>query len=209
MRSTQLNFLLGAFCVLPAMLSISLPGCAQARSTASRSTDVAAFGGYAGARTDYGVYKDQGEAIGLDFSHYFRHFPIVPSLEARTNLVHGSFINERTYLFGGRAELPLHRLHPYVDTLIGLGTLHYANPPAPGYTSDRSKVYSYGGGLDVNLVYNFQLKIDAQYQTWNLGPFDPNVPQDGYFTLTPAVGIVGVEYHIPFRPHSRQQDFHH
>lgn len=209
MRSKSFHFLLGTFCLLTAMLSLNFRGEAQAVSTASRSTDIAVFGGYAGAKTDYGVHKDQGAAAGLDFSHYFRHFPIVPSLEARANLVHGPFINQKTYLVGGRAGLPLRHLTPYADFLIGLGTLHFQSPPSPGYTGDRSSVRSYGAGIDIDLVHNFQLKIDAQYQSWNLGPIDENDPQKGYFTLTPIVGIVGLEYHIPFRTRSRQQDFQH
>jgi hypothetical protein len=169
--------------------------------------DIAAFGGYSLAETDYARSKDSGAAFGVDVSRFF-HLPIVPSLEARANLEHGKVIDESTYLFGGRAEVPLHRLHPYADVLIGFGTLHFKFAPTPGYTGDRSRVIAYGGGIDVDLVHNFQLKIDAQYQNWNLGPNAFVTPPGANFTLTPAVGIVGVEYHIPFRPRTQQKDFY-
>jgi opacity protein-like surface antigen len=207
MRSTLLKILPGILCVLAAVLSVPLHGRAQALDTASRSMDIAAFGGYSAEETDYARSKDQGAAFGVDITRFF-HLPVVPSLEARANVEHGTIIDETTYLGGLRIEKPLHRLHPYVDFLIGAGTLHFKFAPTPGYTGDRSKVYSYGGGIDIDLVHNFALKIDAQYQNWNLGPNAFVTPPGANFTLTPAVGILGVEYHIPFRARTRQRDFY-
>jgi opacity protein-like surface antigen len=189
------------------MLSVPAQGRAQAVSTASRSLDLAGFGGYSGALTDYANYKDQGLSFGVDVTRYF-HLPIVPSLEGRGNVVHGTAIDQKTFLFGLRAEVPLkHRIHPYADALIGVGTLHFKFSPGAGYTGDRSRVFSYGGGVDFDIVHNIQLKLDAQYQTWNLGPNGYVVPSGANFTLTPAVAIIGVEYHIPFRTLNRQRDF--
>ena len=207
MRSTSLKLLSGPFCLLAAMLWLPGHGRGQALSTASRSMDIAAFGGYSAEETDYAKSRDQGGAFGVDITRFF-HLPVVPSLEARANIEHGKIIDETTYLGGVRIEVPVRRLHPYGDFLIGAGTLHFKFAPTPGYTGDRSKVYSYGGGIDIDLVHNFQLKIDAQYQSWNLGPNAFVTPPGANFTLTPAVGIVGVEYHIPFRARTRQSDFY-
>jgi hypothetical protein len=200
---------LGVFCLLVAVLLLPRQSCAQAISTASRSLDIAGFGGYSGAYTDYGNTRDQGAAFGVDVTRFF-HLPVYPSLEVRANMLHGTVIDEDSYLGGLRAEYPLaHRLHPYADILVGFGTLHFKFTPSPGYTGDRSVVLSYGGGVDIDIIRNLQLKIDAQYQNWKLGPNGTNVTQTGNFNLTPTVGIIGVEYHIPFRPFIKQRDFYH
>jgi hypothetical protein len=208
MRSFIAGFL-GVFCLLVAVLLLPSQSCAQAISTASRSMDIAAFGGYSGAYTDYGNTRAQGAIAGIDITRFF-HLPIYPSLEVRANMLHGTVIDEDSYLGGLRAEYPLaHRLHPYADALVGVGTLHFKFAPIPGYTGDRSVLLSYGGGIDVDIFRHLQLKIDAQYQNWNLGPNGTSVTQTGNFTLTPTVGIVGLEYHIPFRPLIKQRDFYH
>jgi opacity protein-like surface antigen len=186
------------------MLCLPATCRAQATSTASRSLDLAAFGGYTGARPDYGPYHDQGMGFGIDVTRYF-HLPIVPSLEGRGNFLSGTAVSQKTFLVGLRAEYPLgHRLHPYANFLVGAGTMHFKF--IPGYTSDNSTVYSYGGGIDVDIVHNIQLKVDGQYQSWNLGKSGGN--PNGPFTLTPEVLLFGVEYHIPFRPLNKQRDFY-
>jgi len=203
------KFSLAARFLLLAMLLPASHGFAQAISTASRTLDIAGFGGYSAGFTDYAQYKDQGLVFGADVTRYF-NLPIVPSLEVRGNVLHSAAIDETTYLIGVRIELPLkQRLHPYGAFLVGPGTLHFKFTPSPGYTASSSKVLSYGGGLDVDLFHNLQLKLDAQYQSWNLGPNGAIVPQGGNFTLTPSIFMVGVEYHIPFRTLNRQRDFYH
>jgi opacity protein-like surface antigen len=208
MRSRVKSSLAAGFLLLT-MLIPAAKGFAQATSTASRAMDIAAFGGYSAGFTDYAQYKDQGLVFGADVTRYF-HLPIVPSLEVRGNVLHSAVIDETTYLVGARVEFPLkQRLHPYGAFLVGPGTLHFKYTPSPGYTASSSKVLSYGGGLDVDLFHNLQLKLDAQYQSWNLGPNGAIVPQGGNFTLTPSIFMVGVEYHIPFRTLNRQRDFYH
>jgi opacity protein-like surface antigen len=200
---------LGISCLLSAIVTLPAQSHAQAISTASRSLDIAAFGGYAGGKTDYGPQKGQGAGFGVDITKFF-HLPVVPSLEGRVNVVDSTVINELSYMGGIRVEVPLKsRIHPYVAALAGLGTLHFKFAPSPGYTGDRGLVISYGGGVDFDLVRNISIKIDGQYQNWNLGPNGQKVPVTADFTLTPIVAIIGVEYHIPFRPHIRQRDFYH
>ena len=197
-------FLPGGLCLFAAMLCVPATGHAQATSTASKSLDIAAFGGYAGARPDYAPYHDQGAGFGVDLTRYF-HLPVIPSLEGRGNIITGAAVNEKTFLGGLRVEVPIkHRLHPYGDFLIGAGTIDFKF--MPGYTSDNSRVYSFGGGIDVDVVHNIQIKVDGQYQSWNLGKSGGN--PNGPFTLTPEVLLFGVEYHIPFRPLNKQKDFY-
>ena len=83
--------------------------------------------------------------------------------------------------------------------LVGPGNIHF-NFNNNGYLGDNSIVYSYGGGVDIDLVRHFQAKIDFQGQHWKTG---------NAITLTPSILLLGITYHIPFRPHVRQSDFYH
>jgi outer membrane autotransporter protein len=57
------------------------------------------------------------------------------------------------------------------------------------YTTADSTVFSYGGGLDVDVFRQYQLKLDMQQQYWLLGdqPFKP------------WIATVGVTYRFHFR----------
>lgn len=160
---------------------------AQASTTAQKTEDISVFGGIEFANPEYGPDNNTGGALGVDFTRYFRHLPVQPSLELRANFNDGPFADERSYLFGLRAGYQYSRFNPYVDFLVGPGNIHY--PLNYGYTGDNSIVYDYGGGLDIDLLRNFSLKLDVQEQRWNTGTF----------VFTPVIGIVGVTYHIPFR----------
>ncbi len=171
------------------------PGArAQAVRTASKSADISVFGGVEFVNPEYGRYNNTGGAVGVDYTRYF-HLPIVPSVEARANFNNGPVADERSYLFGLRGRYDYNRFHPYVDFLIGPGTIHF--PRNVGYLGDNSIVYNYGGGVDVGVTRDFSLKLDFQGQRWNTGdqPF------------TPFLGLVGVTYTIPFRPHVSQRSF--
>jgi hypothetical protein len=173
---------------------------AQGRETASRPADISAFGAFSNSQPDYGAVRNNGVTLGADYTRFFARIPIAPSLELRANVLDGSVVHELTYLGGLRATLPLRgKFRPYADALIGFGTIHYAVAPLPGYTGDRSTVYSYGGGLDTRVTANFDLMLDAQYQSWNFGGY----PGPAQYTLTPSVFSAGVVYHIPFT--SRKQ----
>jgi hypothetical protein len=123
-----------------------------------------------------------------------------PSLEGRFNFLSGTYVSEHTKLVGftvGSESLKRFHMHPYADFLIGDGTIKF-NTTATGYTSDDSTVYDFGGGLDIDLVHNFQLRGDYQYQHWKLGqataPFTPNL------------FLIGVNYQFHFRDYNRQSD---
>ncbi len=183
-----------------AVLFAALPqtsAWAQARTTASKSTDVTPFGGFVYLSPDYGPQKNKGEMLGLDITHHFG-WPVAPSLEVRANRGAGPTDIERSVLVGLKAQGELGRFHPYADFLVGGGTIVFVIP-IPNYHADRSTVYSYGGGLDYDLPYHLQAKVDFQGQKWNLGIQHP-------FPLTPQLLSVGVAYRIPFRPHNRQSD---
>ena len=176
-----------ALSLLILIASVPPKAAAQASTTASKTQDISVFGGLEFANPEYGPDSNTGGALGADFTRYFRHLPVAPSLELRANFNDGPYANESSYLFGLRAGYGYSRYTPYVDFLVGPGNIHY--PRNVGYTGDNSIVYDYGGGLEIDLVRNFSLKLDVQQQRWNTGTF----------TFTPVTGIVGVTYHIPFR----------
>ncbi len=170
-----------------------LCGWSQAVRTASKSADVSVFAGFGDADPAYGPDRATGGMFGANYTRYL-HIPVEPSLEFRANFLSNTYVSEHTYLAGVRAAVPLHSLRPYVDFLVGPGTIHF--PQNFSYVSDNSTVYSYGGGLDVPVYRNFALKLDVQGQHWNTGEF----------VYTPTLGTIGVVYTIPFRPHVSQRD---
>lgn len=185
----SLRSILPRLALVPLSLLFLLPRPlhAQAGTTASKTEDVSVFGGIEFANPEYGPDSNTGGAIGVDFTRYFRHLPVQPSLELRANFNSGSYADEHSYLFGVRAAYAYRRYNPYVDFLVGPGNIHY--PLNINYAGDNSIVYNYGGGLDIDVARNFSLKLDLQQQRWNTDTFK----------FTPVVGIVGVTYHIPFR----------
>lgn len=144
-RRPAFECLAAARLLVAAVFTVLSPGVAalaQATPTATKTADVSVFAGFLSASPDYGPYRNTGGSLGLNFTRYF-HLPVAPSLELRANLADGDTVNERTYLFGLRAQAEvLRRFHPYADLLVGPGNIHF-NFPNGGYTGDNSLVYSY------------------------------------------------------------------
>lgn len=182
--------LLALYCFL--LLGSNTARCrAQQASTAYKTAEISAFGGYINLNADLGPRRDQGFAFGVDYTRFF-HFPIAPSLEARTNIASGPAVNEKSYLIGLRAEATtLGRFHPYVDYLAGLGTVHYNESfYGPAFNrGDRSAVFNYGGGINFDVASNWQIKADVQRQQW----------RPGLEKQYPTPFLFGVTYSIPFK----------
>jgi hypothetical protein len=174
---------------------------AQEMPTESKSAELSAFGGFTATQPDISTYTDKGLTAGVAFTRFFQHLPVDPSIELRGTYVSGSFANERTISFGLQVSRRFHRLHPYADVLIGAGSIVYAVDPAPYEHVDKGLAFTYGGGLDYDLVHNFRLRLDAQGQHWNLGENPTLAPNSNAFTLTPFQFTIGINYVIPFRPH--------
>lgn len=167
---------------------------AQAFPTASKSNSLDIFGGYSNMSPGFGNKRDMGGAVGVDFTHYFRHLPVAPSLEARSTFINGPLANERTYLFGLKAETHIgNRFHPYGNFLIGPGNIHFNQPSANSFflIGDNSTVTSLGGGVDIDLKPHWQAKIDYQWQRWDAGTLQHYHPSGITF---------GVTYRFPFKP---------
>ena len=211
MRRTNLRFMVQMlFAIALFTAARMLP--AQSKATADKAADISVFAGYQYTNPDIGKSTDRGNGVtvGVDFTRYFKS-RFVPSIEARGTYASAPFATESTALGGLRLKVDLRqKFHPYADFLIGGGRIVFTTPPAAGYTRDTSIVYSYGGGIDIDVHKNFAAKFDFQEQSWNMGP-SPSVTGvfGANFTLAPMVLTVGVNYHIPFRPHIRQDDVSH
>jgi hypothetical protein len=161
---------------------------AQATSTASKSTALSLFAGGTYSNPQYGPYYNKGVTVGGNIVHYVSHY-VEPSLEGRINITSGTDVGERTYLIGLRAQTNLSIVHPYGDALIGGGNLHFNLSNGQSYSTSDSTVFSYGGGADIDVFRQYQLKLDLQQQHWLLGdqPFQP------------WLAMVGVTYRFRFR----------
>jgi Outer membrane protein beta-barrel domain len=181
---------------------------AQAMPNASRTAEISAFGGVDIASPDFDHPHDTGAAVGVDYARFFR-WPVYPAVELRGNFTSGPTVNEDSYLIGLRAQTDFRRhFHPYVDFLAGIGSIKYAHPLNPHDTHDQGTAYSFGAGVDIDLVRHFQARIDFQRQSWNFGLNGDFKPSGGDYTLTPSVLLIGINYRIPFHPWVRQQDLH-
>ena len=133
-------------------------------------------------------YNNTGITLGGDYTRYFgwsaAGLPIDPSLEIRGTYTKGQVVEERTAMAGLRVHTSIRdRYHPYIDLLFGLGVIDYA--ANSGYPQDHGLAYSLGGGIDIDLIRHFQLKLDFQEQSWNLGVNLQQVPSGGNYTLSP------------------------
>jgi hypothetical protein len=192
-------FALALAAVLAGLLAPPARLAAQALPAATKALDISVYGGYISSNSDYGPYRNTGEAFGVEITRPIR-FPIVPSIEGRFNFTNGPAVRENTYLPGVRGTATyLHVLHPYAAVFFGYGTIDF-NFPNHGYQSDDSAIFAAGGGLNVDVSENFGLMADFQYQHWSLGAND---------SLTPNLFLFGVTYHIPFRPFNRMPGYRH
>jgi opacity protein-like surface antigen len=184
-----------------AVLSGTYAAQAQANSTASKSADISVFGGFSHGNPDYGPQDNNGITIGADYTRYFG-WRVDPSLEIRANRTNGDLITQKSAQVGIRLQSDFRRFHPYVDGLIGGTSIHFKIPPnpyAPKYVDDSAFSYSIGGGVDIDVIRNFQAKVDYQREFMNFGP-NGTQPGNGDFTLSPSLWTIGVVYRIPFRP---------
>ena len=167
---------------------------AQGLPAASKQLDISAFGGVINENPDFGPQRNYGFFLGANVTRYF-HWVVAPSLEVRYHSTTGQYLNDRSFQVGPRVQVDVfRRFHPYADFLAGAGSIHFVRPFIPNYLNDSSAVYSFGGGVDVDLVRNFQLKFDYQSQSASYG--------EG-FSLAPRPLGIGVVYRFPFRPHTQ------
>ena len=170
-----------------------LPG--QAVPTASKTSELSFYGAYAHVWPDYGTEQDNGAIFGVEYTRFLRCF-LTPSLVLRGKVVAGPVADQRSWGGGIRGQRRLGNFYPYIDFLVGAGTITFTHPfiDVTGrlYESDNSVVYSLGGGVDYDFASHFAARVDYQFEHWDLGTSQ---------SFTPNTLSVGVVYHIS--PHTR------
>lgn len=210
MRQTNLHnpvkflFVFGILGFLGALASAS--ATAQALPVADKASDISVFAGVGHVNPDYGKTANDGITAGVDFTRYFRRLRVDPSIEARGTYVNSLQVTEKAVMGGIRITGNLHRFHPYADFLAGGADITFHPDPFPGYTGDRGRIYSYGGGVNIDLLRNIALMAEYQEQSWNLGKNEAIHSDGSNFTLSPTLIMVGVHYTIPFKTHNRQAE---
>ncbi len=157
---------------------------AQAVTGANRFYTVSTFAGYGEASTDYGP-SGSDFIVGGDITRHLRL--LSPSLELRYTHASNSAVTESTLGGGLKIERSYNRFVPYATVLVGHGNISL--PLVGNYSHDDSVVLGGGGGVDFHLTRSFLMKVDAQYQHWNLGT--------NSVTLTPMMVSVGITHVLP------------
>jgi len=136
---------------------------------------------------DYGLHSNNGFTVGADYTRRYRF--LNPSIEGRISHAGGENVGITSYMGGLRGEREYGRFHPYVDLLLGYGKITFTHPSGQ-YLEDNSTVFGAGGGLDYDILGNFAVKGDFQFESWKLG--------SGNHRQTPTLFSIGIVYRLPF-----------
>lgn len=150
-------------------------GFSQATYTATQQLPqftIFAGGSIIQPQPDYYKNNQKAYLFGADYNFSFHHFYVDPSLEARALISPvEEEVGEKTFSGGLKLSHSYHgRYRPYGDFLVGTGTITYL--PAlygPNAFSDNSIVYTYGGGVDIDIWRHVGLKVDYQGSRWHTG----------------------------------------
>lgn len=163
----------------------------QALPTAARAGDLQIGAGYTAAYPDYATVRWYGPSIYATFD-FREHWGIEADFH-QVNAPSPDIMYERTYEIGPRYVWHINRFHPYGKFLIGRGVFNFQ-------TYDPSKkavvqaanlaynLYTFGGGVDVNVHKHVNVRADYEYQSWMSFP-----PNGG---LTPQLITIGAAYHF-------------
>lgn len=169
---------------------------AQSLPTATQTLQVSTFVAVTRTFTDL----DSGENIditsGIDFRLLApRRLNIVGELRGSYPVQRGSVSSQESYVSGPKIEYPIRNIRPYVDFLVGRGRMTYLDGGYifgnVKYIRSDSLVLSPGIGSDFYLSHRTALKVDFQYQSWN-------VPAVISGRIRPRTAAVGVTYNLDF-----------
>jgi hypothetical protein len=169
---------------------------AQAAPAAERNGELSASFAYSLVSPKWNGISEtnNGLTVGLDYAHYVRRLPVLPSLTLRGKFAPGNTVGERTVGGGLRAERPFGSFRVYGDFLVSSGVITFTHPVIDVrgklYATDDSIVYSAGGGVDVDLTKTWALRADYQHEWWSIG-----INQN----FAPNAMSLGVVYRLPFR----------
>ncbi len=176
----------------------SQQGIAQSRTTATRSAEIDAFGGFNRLQSDYiPPFINYGVTLGADYTQFIKRYRglIIPSFQLRGTIVPGNTHDEKTLQGGLKLATTYRHLHPYGALMVGQGVITFPRPAVPDPTNkyrDSSFIYNFGGGLTYDFRRDWSLLADYQHQYWDLGGHPPN-------RFYPQALTFGAVYHIPFK----------
>jgi len=189
------------------LLFVSLAACsiagAQAFPTAPQPLQFSAFGAATGTFTGLDGGRNLGITAGIDVGFKpFYHF--YPTAEVRgTYPIDGGQVDaQENILYGIKLARFYGRYHPYANFLVGRGKINYQHGGYPNpsdtllYIDSVSNVFSYGGGLDLDITDHVSLKVDAQFQQYAT----PVTPSGHLYSIPITVGLV---YRFDFNHHIR------
>jgi hypothetical protein len=189
-----------AFTLTACSLACALAG-AQAFPTAVQPLNLSAFATATGTYTGLGGGRNLGITAGFDvgFKPFYR---LYPTAEIRgTYPFNGGQVDaQENVLYGIKIEKLYRRFHPYGNFLVGRDKITYQNggyPDATGtllYLSSVSNIFSYGGGVDLDINDTLALKVDAQFQQIGVP-----VNTTGHIFAKPL--SVGIVYRFDFNHH--------
>jgi Outer membrane protein beta-barrel domain len=181
--------------VLLAALSLVCPARAQ-HPTAVQALELSAFGGVSGVFTGLSGGKNLSFTAGADLA-FPPLFHMRPTAEIRGTypMARGTITSQESVLGGLRLDFPLgHRWHPYGNFLAGRGQMNYGDGYAYNnylYDLTTTNVFSYGGGVDLDIAEHWAFKADGQIQHWGTTP----TPSGSIYS---KVGTAGVIYRFDF-----------
>ncbi len=183
-----------------ALAASSIAG-AQAFPTATQPLQFSAFGAATGTFTGLGGGRNLGITAGIDvgFKPFYRFYPTA-EVRGTYPIDGGQVDSQENVLYGIKLARFYGRYHPYANFLFGRGKITYENGGYPNlagtllYLSSVSNVFSYGGGLDLDITDQFALKVDAQFQQYGV----PVTTSGHIFSIPISAGLV---YRFDFNHH--------
>ena len=150
-----------------------------------------AFGQVTYRQPDWGADKNWGATAGAALTPFIPLW-IEPSLELRVGSASGGVVKERTFSGGLKLAAKVGRLQPYFIAEEGVGWIYFVHPglnsEGQPYVRDSSQIHVLGGGVEIQAVSQWQIRLDYTQEYWNLAP-----PR-----IYPRTMSIGVTYRIPF-----------
>ncbi len=167
--------------VLPSLLATGNARGQATSASADRKADLQVGGYYVFVSPDYTPphFPGFGGYVTYDFKP---HWGVEANIR-QANTTASDKVSERTYEIGARYVLRRGPFNPYVRVSCGRGVFNFPYNVA----NLAYNLYSFGGGLDYNLVPSINIRGDYEYQSWM------NFPPHG---LKPQAISIGIAYHF-------------
>ncbi|RXH57441.1 outer membrane beta-barrel protein [Granulicella sibirica] len=173
----------GVFWLICGLLMAWKAGAQAAPAAVGPGTALRIGGGISGFQIDYGERHLGGGVAWVDANPYWR---VGIEGEARWLGYHSdNQVTESTYLVGPRVPILQHgAFEPYVKAMAGGARFTFPF----GYGNGTYFVVAGGGGVDVNVGRNWQVRaVDFEYQRW---------PQFTFGVLNPYGVSAGISYRL-------------